>query len=385
MDAEALTWREVLLDALQAQGVDRLTELCMQRVSQDTDVLADDPDLLALTRRSTSANLALVVEVTAGNVALEDAVPTGHAAALARELARRNIPMAELARIYRIVQHEVWRFGVARIRETIRDEAEAREAVERYTDAAFVTGETLASAVLERYARERQQWARGAEAMRLETFRALMAEQHADVASASRRLSYELRRDHVAYVVWGEPSDPLEQVAVEVGAGSALVIPIGSQAFAGWCAPGAVEAGAADGARVALGTAGHGMEGFRRSHREALEARRVAELADRPSPVRYEEVALLALLTRDEAQARRFMARVLGPLAAGDDTAQRLLETVRAVLEEQLSPRRAATRLGVHENTVAKRIRAAEDLLGHAITDRPAELLAALEIARLGR
>ena len=38
--------------------------------------------------------------------------------------------------------------------------------------------------------------------------------------------------------------------------------------------------------------------------------------------------------------------------------------------------------MGVHENTVAKRVRAAEELLGRRIGERPVELMAALLVRR---
>ena len=61
----------------------------------------------------------------------------------------------------------------------------------------------------------------------------------------------------------------------------------------------------------------------------------------------------------------------------------RVGETVLAVLRAQGSPRRAAQQLGVHENTVAKRVKSAERLLGRRIDERPAELFAALLIDRV--
>ncbi|MBI5106074.1 MAG: helix-turn-helix domain-containing protein, partial [Solirubrobacterales bacterium] len=79
--------------------------------------------------------------------------------------------------------------------------------------------------------------------------------------------------------------------------------------------------------------------------------------------MRYDDVALLALLTQDLDQARAFADRVLGPLAFDDEATRRLADTLMAVLEEQGSPRRAGLRLGVHENTVAKRLRTIEAML----------------------
>ena len=91
-------------------------------------------------------------------------------------------------------------------------------------------------------------------------------------------------------------------------------------------------------------------------------------------------LALLGLLTQDLDQARVFAERRLGPLIGDDEATQRLAETLQTVLEERGSPRRAAKRLGVHENTVAKRLRTIETIVGEKADGPPAELLAALVI-----
>jgi len=75
--------------------------------------------------------------------------------------------------------------------------------------------------------------------------------------------------------------------------------------------------------------------------------------------------------------------RELGPLAARDDSTIRLASTLGVFLEEGASFVRAARRLGVHTNTVTYRVRRAEDLLGHKVTERQLELRVALRLARL--
>ena len=114
-----------------------------------------------------------------------------------------------------------------------------------------------------------------------------------------------------------------------------------------------------------LGSPGHGVVGFCRSHREAMYARRVAQLTHRRpgSTTRYDDVALAALASADVEHAREFVATELGQLAAGDDHSRRLTATLRVYLEENMSPLRAAHRLGVHENTITNRIRAAQELI----------------------
>jgi hypothetical protein len=113
---------------------------------------------------------------------------------------------------------------------------------------------------------------------------------------------------------------------------------------------------------VAVGRPGHGLDGFRRSHAEALEAARVAALAGGAAAAvtRYERVELLSLLASDFPRARAFVAARLGPLAAASEPAARLRETVLAFLAANGSGTRAAKELYVHHNTVAYRVKRAE-------------------------
>jgi hypothetical protein len=247
---------------------------------------------------------------------------------------------------------------------------------------------------------------RGAAAMRAAEVRALLSGARVDVAEVSKRLGYELERWHVGYVVWSEGVDEapgaghaiygeMERVATKVaeslGARAALTVPEGRHlaCWVGRREP--LELGdlrvplRIGGVSVAAGSSAPGLEGFVRSHEEALVARRVAQLRPTRGPVcvAYPDLALDALLTGDPEAARRFAERELGPLAGEDDAARRLASTLAIFLEEGASFVRAARRLGVHTNTVTYRVRRAEELLGHPVCERQLELRVALRLASL--
>ena len=99
----------------------------------------------------------------------------------------------------------------------------------------------------------------------------------------------------------------------------------------------------------------------------------------------YEDVALAALASTDAVRAREFVRSELGALAGDDDRTARLAATLQVYLEENLSPRRTAQRLGVHENTISNRINAAQEELPHPIERRACELQVALRIVRLAQ
>src|SRR3954468_4467144 len=222
------TWQDVLAAELTEGNLGRLADVAMIVLDREVPVLREDADLRDLARASALANLQMLADIVSGNLALADADPPSQAVAFARELARRNVPMSELARTYRVVQHAMWRVGVDEIRRQLDGDQAIATAVEHLTDATFATGEVLMSRALERYAVERDQWVRSADALRRETVEALLGGDALDLDAASARLRYDLRRTHVGFVVWSESEDAgAEPAGAALGGGGALVIPLG--------------------------------------------------------------------------------------------------------------------------------------------------------------
>jgi DNA-binding PucR family transcriptional regulator len=237
---------------------------------------------------------------------------------------------------------------------------------------------------------------RSAEQLRRDTLKPILAGDPVDTDAASRRLGYELHRHHVALRVSSGASEVegLERAVGEAAAALAarepLVIASGAARFDVWCGsfdPPATEAlehyEPPPRVRVAFGKPGTGVAGFRRSHGEAKQAARIAALVGdaRPSVVSYARVELVSLLASDLPRARAFVASQLGPLAITGGTAERLRETVLAFLVSGGSPTRVAEELFVHKNTVAERIKRAEETLGRGVNESPVELEAALTLA----
>ncbi len=81
--------------------------------------------------------------------------------------------------------------------------------------------------------------------------------------------------------------------------------------------------------------------------------------------------------------AKTFVTRELGPLAQQSRAASDLRQTLAAYLDTERSLIRAAERLHVARNTVAYRVRKAEDLLHRDLHDRTTELQCALRLAAM--
>src|SRR5699024_10102811 len=114
--------------------------------------------------------------------------------------------------------------------------------------------------------------------------------------------------------------------------------------------------------RLAAGAVHRGPSGFRRSHREALAAERVAAYTGDPV-VRYGDIALAALLGTDMELAGWFVRDHLGPLARRDPGAAGLRATLAEFYRHNHSLVAAAEPLHVHRNTVVYRLRRIERLL----------------------
>ncbi len=378
--------------------IERVSEEITEAIHRELADVADDDELRAGTLASTRSVLTLMADMVRLGRPPSEGVPPPDATAYAREFVHRGLTVDALLRAYHAGHATFFENWVAGVHDEVDDPQWLARAVELGANWTFEYVQALNRGLVGDYTDERERWVRSAEALRADTVRALLDGEPIDRRLAAQRLRYELDRHHVAHVVWTDDDEGGDYAALEgvahdlaagAGAGRPLVVSLGRQLVAAWAgAPepfDLVVAGVAGAPRVALGSAAPGVEGFRASHREAMQARRVARLGGRRggSVTRYVDVALAALASVDLDLAREFVARELGPLAAHDDDTARLAATVRVYLEEHASPRRTAQRLGVHENTVKNRVRAVRDLLGRPPEERVAELLVALRLARL--
>lgn len=206
---------------------------------------------------------------------------------------------------------------------------------------------------------------------------------------AAEQLGYNLDDCHVAVIAQGVGIEPaLKQLARSLSS-SLLTITVDDE-FHRWAwlgRPGTHPhvAKAADTVvhsnqvRLAVGTPLCGPDGFRETKRQAELAARVGQKTGDPL-VFYADVALEALALADEPAARRFMADELGALAAPEDRMATLRTTLLTYLKTSQNASSAAALLGVHDRTIAYRLRRITEILEKPVADRAAELSAALRI-----
>jgi hypothetical protein len=358
---------------------------------------SDELEVRELTYRSTEAILRLGLQLVHTATSPDDAEAPPAAVEYARELARRDIPIDTVLRAHQIGHRVFYERFAARTRTLLEDPVEIAEALElgALWTHALLAGQSRG--VVVHYEEERDDWARRAGALRAEVVRALVAGEEPDEA-AEARLGYTLGGHHIGFVVWTAGGDATDveasasNLAVQLGEGRPLLHGLPGGALAGWVHARRVmdlsnSTALAPGVAAAVGTRRPGPAGFAETHREALAARRVAELRG-PSGgtvTAYEDVALESITIGDPDRARAFVAGQLGPLASNDDGWARLALTLRCYLEHNARLRPTALALGVHENTVKNRIQAASELLGAPVEPRVAEVLVALRLLPLVR
>jgi GGDEF-like domain len=205
-------------------------------------------------------------------------------------------------------------------------------------------------------------------------------------------LGYDLRRCHLALVSGAEPPDLVRdlssrgdwQVLHTVGPHDVTWAWVASERELSdrdldWLASWHRERGAG----AAFGEPGSGLEGFRSSHDQALEAWSVAA-ATGDRVALYRDVALMIALLRDRMLASVFVTRELGQLASPGEREAELRRVARTYLESGQNGVVTASKLGCNRRTVERKLQHAERLMGHLLRQRSGEALLALRLVSLG-
>jgi DNA-binding PucR family transcriptional regulator len=380
-----------------AAWLDELDEATLSAAHQRD--LADDPALRAATRASNRSNLLFwaAANVQAPGARVKANVDASQVT-IARDLVRRGLNETALD-AYRAGQAVALRrwteicFALTTDHDVLRELLD----VSARSIAAFVD-DTIA-AIAAQITRERQELTSGSHAERLETVSLILDGAPIPVGRAEHRLGYRLAGEHTAAVVWSEGPDAgfadlaaLDRAAELVGAGldtsagdsRPLTVLAGAGTRWVWVhgRPDRerLRARAADipGVRIAVGSTGEGVDGFRRSHLDALTVQRMLDRLSSPHQVAsHDEVELVALLTADPKSAGLFVRRVLGDLETAEPE---ITEAVRAFVAAQCNASLAASRLYVHRNTLLRRLARADQLLPRPLASSVVDVAAALEV-----
>jgi hypothetical protein len=351
-----------------------------------------DPDVIELIRASCHANCSALLHGLLRGVSLDAMAPTAEVIQTTRALVRYGLDLTAVVRGYQLgttYWGERWAHAVER---HCTDPSLAVGAVSDGTT--FMLGwlERVIVRLAAEYRDEAERMAHEGSFARVAEVRRALTNDELDIDGMSRRLAYDLRGRHVALVLRhrGHEDDAALEATARALAGAmtnARPLVVRVDVDTTWCW---VPAGAAGepprppaAVLVGQGRPAAGLEGFRRTHRDACEALRVAQLAGRPGGTitRYDDVELAVLCSANAEACRAFVAAELGPLAADTEEARRLRDTLVAFFGTGSNFRSTAARLGLHHNTVRYRLGQAEELLGHSAAQRRLQLELALHLA----
>ncbi len=373
---------------------DFLADVDAATLADQHPALVGDPALVAEMRRSNRANFLFWAEsIKRDPCGAVPPNPGPEPRIIARDLVRRGLDDSVL-QAWRAGQNAAWRGWMKIAFALTTDAAELGELLDYSARSIFGYVDATTSLVTEQIGAERERLTTGSQAQRLETVTLLIEGSPIAAETAEHRLAYALGRTHVAAIVWSDHAEPdiavldltVEELAAACGARRPLRVAASVGALWVWLPTDEITDIAAvqtvldenEDVYVAIGSAAGGLEGFRRSHLEALAAQRLLIRSRGVRLACWEAVELVALASHDEARARAFVTRTLGALSDADGELQK---TVRVYLHEQSNAARTASRMFTHRNTILSRIARAEQLLPKPLRNNSIEVAVALELA----
>jgi hypothetical protein len=346
------------------------------------------PELIERNREITRSSILAEIECLRDGAVVPDEIP-GVDGDLARFAAYLGSPLEFMLWGYRNGHRVQWESFLDLLDDL--DPAPSPQRRRELLDAAaaffFTYADRLSDLVTQVYTHEREQLLRGTEQRRMQAVARLLEGQDADADA----LGYDPTAHHIGLVLSGTDGPAAARSLGTLLDRRVLVLAIDDGLWWGWLggkkALGdiAVRAGLADwvppdGTIVAAGGESPGPDGFGITHREAAAAY-IAARRDHAPLTLFSDIALESLASADGDAARRFVARELAGIDGTDHRSSVLRETLRAWFAHGQNAASAATALGVHEQTVAQRLRGVEERTGRAPALRRAELDVALRLA----
>jgi len=347
----------------------------------------DDPALRHAEADAIRASLEAIIRGLVDQLEVQDTVP-GAMLKQARLAAQANASLHALLRKSRIAQSVAWDAFLDEAQRVVEDDELRALALRRISQYQFAWNDYMSAALVTEYeAEHRLYFLERPDRKKRAMVTAVLAGSPADEVA----MGYSMSGWHLAVVAWGDhPETAIRNVATLLGSQS-LVVSATDGAYFGWLrsvkrrkepVPNLTMAKLPPGTRVSYGQVAEGIEGFRRSHRQAGLAYRVARLQSEPFTA-YRDVALEALLLRDLPAAHEFVVQELGPLLDNSRRSNTLLETIKVYFATGHNASATGARLMVNERTVAYRLRSVEVALGTTVWERRDEIAAAIRVAGL--
>lgn len=357
-------------------------------------VAAEDPVVVASTRRAIRSG---IVQWAAAIIDNPGAPVIGELTAdmvnNAKELARRDA-MDIMFNATQSAQNSIWQIWMQIVFTLSEDPKELRDLISLSSRSIAAFTEHGMRQITEIMQAEREQQLRGTHLDRRQVVTALLEGENIPVHQVQQRLSYSLEQQHHAAIIWSEEAEPvlakLEQAAKALGKAAQserlLNVMVNAATFWVWVNGDQkinrqtlhAALRKLPGIRIAIGSSGFGLEGFRSAHLDAINTQRVpGRLHSSAQVISFDEVRLISLMTQDLEGSKQFVKQTLGELARANRDLRTSLYTYLAC---GCNAAAAAEVLHTHRNTLLRRLQRAEDLLPQPLHENRIHIAAALEL-----
>lgn len=360
--------------------------------------LRGDTRMMELMRAAVEDNVAMVLHILRHAVPAEQTTVPRSGVEYSKRLAQQGVPLNALVRGYRLGQRRMTDLVFAELDALDMEPATRVAVIEAITTAVFEYVEWVAQNVVAAYENEHERWLQNKIrnlAMRVRDILAAGTDDNLD--AVSRAIHYPLRWQHLALIAWhpgipveGDQHARLQRFAAELASAvgtSAAPLFAAADEMTGWIwlpyrsAPGDLVAkvrefayARTDVVNIAIGAVGSGVDGFRRSHRQAQRVRSAVSARDRRhrAVIAATDPGMVApaLLDASVDEIRAWVADVLGALASNTDDDAALRETLRIFLGAGSGYHEAARELNINFDALRNRVERAVIRRGRPIDDR---------------
>ena len=396
-DEAAISENSAVIVARLSERLGEITGAIQRRLATVIPELWDDSGVVELLGASVESNVETVFHALRYEIPIENIEPPTAALEYARRMAQRGVPMNALVRAYRLGHEIVLEFARDEIGGAGLDPRMSLAVFERVTAVTFRYVDWISQEVVVEYEQERDRWLEHRNSVRAMRVREVLVATDVDLDAITSAIRYPMRRIHLGarpLVARGDGTRrrtgpprtvPSRTHRIAAGAGEFTVCGRGPGERLGMDSAASRGRGSVvadirqfvakhdDPPSLALGSPLPGVEGFRRSHRQAKRARDVviAAGADAASVTAASDpgFSAAALLSDDLDEARQWVHEVLGVLSSDTDNDARLRETLRVFLRGGASYKSAADRLHLHSNSIKYRVQRAIERRGRPIGD----------------
>ena len=385
--------------------LDHITQSIQKILLTEIAELSEDAQLMDLQAHTVAANVETVFASIRHRIPIEDVVSPTESLEHARRMAQRGVPANAMVRAYRLGHQEVLNFVLDEIAASDLDPRWSLDVFKYFQTVSFGYIDWISQQVLNTYQQEYDRWVENRNSMRAQGVGAILGADGGDVDVLTEEIRYPLRRIHVALALWypdGNDGDELvrmERFANHLARSLGTHEPplfLSVDHLTAWVWLPLSAHGAAnvterirefatvqqDSPWIAMGNALPGIDGFRRSHEQAVDVRAVAVVSGsvdrRVMAASDPGLPVATLLGDDVGSVGSWVAEILGPLASDTENDERLRETLRVFLRTGSSFKAAADEMHLHSNSIKYRVNRAISRRGTPIVDDRIEVEVAL-------